>query len=72
MSQSLPRWALFLGEYPGLYFRVCPLTRYSFCPDLLATFPTLSKIFAHISKLPQFLAADWQHQPDTPEELRAA
>ncbi|GMK54830.1 hypothetical protein CspeluHIS016_0114160 [Cutaneotrichosporon spelunceum] len=37
----------------------------------LADYPTCAAVFKHISALPEFVAADWKHQPDTPEELRA-
>ncbi|BEJ03689.1 hypothetical protein CcaverHIS641_0108640 [Cutaneotrichosporon cavernicola] len=37
----------------------------------LADYPTCAAVFKHVSSLPEFIAADWKHQPDTPEELRA-
>jgi maleylacetoacetate isomerase len=37
----------------------------------LADYPTCAAVFKHVSALPEFIAADWKHQPDTPEELRA-
>lgn len=42
-----------------------------FLPDVLKDYPTIKSVFANISKLPEFEAADWKHQPDTPEDLRA-
>lgn len=42
-----------------------------FTPDILKQFPTVRSIFEHISKLPPFVAADYMHQPDTPEDQRA-
>ncbi|CAK9785947.1 maleylacetoacetate isomerase [Cutaneotrichosporon oleaginosum] len=37
----------------------------------LADYPTCAAVFKHVSALPEFIAADWKHQPDTPAELRA-
>lgn len=42
-----------------------------FLPDCLKDYPTIKSVFENISQLPEFVAADWKHQPDTPEELRA-
>ncbi|WOO79150.1 Maleylacetoacetate isomerase [Vanrija pseudolonga] len=41
-----------------------------FYPDISA-FPTVKSVFDHCAALPAFVAADWRHQPDTPEEFRA-
>ena len=37
----------------------------------LAKFPTIMRVFDHISKDDAVVKAHWQNQPDTPEELRA-
>lgn len=37
----------------------------------LDDYPTCAAVFKNISNLPEFVAADWKHQPDTPDDLRA-
>ncbi len=34
-------------------------------------FPTVKAVFEHVSVIPEFVAADYMHQPDTPEDVRA-
>ncbi|TXT10886.1 hypothetical protein VHUM_01637 [Vanrija humicola] len=41
-----------------------------FYPDI-SGFPTVKSVFDHCSALPAFVAADWRHQPDTPDEFKA-
>ncbi|KAK4502717.1 hypothetical protein PRZ48_006143 [Zasmidium cellare] len=36
----------------------------------MARFPRVMKVFKTIKELPEFKAADWRHQEDTPENLR--
>ncbi|TXT13242.1 hypothetical protein VHUM_00609 [Vanrija humicola] len=34
-------------------------------------YPTAHGVFTRLSALPEFVAADWRHQPDTPDEFKA-
>lgn len=43
----------------------------SYSPNIMAQFPTVKAVFEHVSAIPEFVAADYMHQPDTPEEQRA-
>lgn len=42
-----------------------------FVPDILPKFPTINSIYENVSKIPQFVEADYRHQIDTPADLRA-
>lgn len=37
----------------------------------LKEFPLLHRVFENVRVLPEFVAADWKHQEDTPADLRA-
>ncbi|CAK9784304.1 maleylacetoacetate isomerase [Cutaneotrichosporon oleaginosum] len=41
-----------------------------YCPDIMTKFPTIKSVFEHVSVIPEFVAADYMHQPDTPEDQR--
>jgi maleylacetoacetate isomerase len=32
--------------------------------------PTVMRIYEQLKVLPEFVAGDWKHQPDTPKEFR--
>ena len=37
----------------------------------MGKYPTLMRIYETLKTIPEIESADWKHQPDTPEELRA-
>lgn len=37
----------------------------------MSHFPTVKSVFENVSVIPEFVAADYKHQPDTPEDQRA-
>ncbi|KAL1408017.1 hypothetical protein Q8F55_004814 [Vanrija albida] len=37
----------------------------------LEDYPTAHRVFTRVSALPEFVSADWRHQPDTPDEFKA-
>lgn len=41
-----------------------------FYPQALDKVPTVKSIFENISKIPEFVKADYKHQPDTPDDIR--
>ncbi|BEI80667.1 hypothetical protein CcaverHIS002_0111960 [Cutaneotrichosporon cavernicola] len=42
--------------------------RYS--PNIMEELPTIKAVFTHVSVIPEFVAADYMHQPDTPDDQR--
>ncbi|BEJ17562.1 hypothetical protein CspHIS471_0609630 [Cutaneotrichosporon sp. HIS471] len=42
--------------------------RYS--PNIMDKLPTIKAVFNHVSVIPEFVAADYMHQPDTPDDQR--
>ncbi|GMK57520.1 hypothetical protein CspeluHIS016_0403540 [Cutaneotrichosporon spelunceum] len=41
-----------------------------YAPDVLSKFPTVKAVFENVSVIPEFVSADYKHQPDTPEDQR--
>lgn len=44
----------------------------SFSPDIMSKFPTVKSVMDNVSVIPEFVAADYKHQPDTPDDVRAS